>query len=110
MSTSELAQPGQSFTASAPPLLFLLLAKFIPFGEIDLAASVGGFQDLMDGWPSKHGTLPSLCSVTVTATHLTFLPTREFPCCSPCLLQGRSSKYSLTAYKVFTYLPTHLGI
>lgn len=31
----------------------------------------------MDGRGSKHGTLPSLCSVTVAITHLVFFHTRE---------------------------------
>lgn len=71
------------------PLMFSSCCQFIPFGEIDLAASVSAVKIyLMDGRAMNHGTLPSLCSVTVATTHFDF---ENFPVArSPfLLLRGR---------------------
>lgn len=111
VSTSEQAQPagksnptacsGTVWSSPGPPslLLFPSCSSFLPICPLggDRSCSLCQCcQDLMDGRGSKHGTLPSLCSVTVTTANLVFpLP--------------RSRIYSLLLPTPPRHLPRYLG-
>lgn len=97
----QACQAGPATIASAT-LLFLLVANLSPLARwilqplSELSRSNGRTG-------SRHGTLPSLCSATVTTTDMGvffffffLLCTRELiPCCCPCLL-GRQIVHMLS--------------